>query len=167
MERGHAVDRPSASTSPTERVDAPPDREGKVLVQTYSPEQPCIAMAAAHDYAGFVARELAARRAHNYPPFQRLARLIVRSHDQQAARDFADRLAGAFNIALGKLGQDVRILGPAEAPVFRLKGYYRYHFQLQSASPAALHQLLRSVLPPQRAPSGVEFTLDVDPLNML
>jgi primosomal protein N' (replication factor Y) len=51
--------------------------------------------------------------------------------------------------------------------VFRLKGYYRFHFQLQSPSSAALHQLLRQVIPAIRPPSKVEFTLDVDPLNML
>ena len=53
---------------------------------------------------------------------------------------------------------EVRLLGPAEAPVFRLKGYYRFHFQLQSASAAALHQLLRRVLPTVRPPNGVEFS---------
>jgi len=62
---------------------------------------------------------------------------------------------------------EVRLLGPAEAPVFRLKGYYRFHFQLQSSSPGMLHQVLRAVLPAQRPPAGVEFTLDVDPFNML
>ena len=62
---------------------------------------------------------------------------------------------------------EVRLLGPAEAPVFRLKGYFRYHFQLQSPSAATLHQVLRAVLPTQRPPTGVEFTLDVDPFNML
>jgi primosomal protein N' len=51
--------------------------------------------------------------------------------------------------------------------VFRLKGYYRYHFQLQSPSAATLHRLLRVVLPALRPPNGVEFTLDVDPFNML
>ena len=61
----------------------------------------------------------------------------------------------------------MRLLGPAEAPVFRLKGYFRYHFQLQSASAGALHQVLRAVLPTLRPPSGVEFSLDVDPYQML
>jgi primosomal protein N' (replication factor Y) len=61
----------------------------------------------------------------------------------------------------------VRLLGPAEAPVFRLKGFYRYHFQLQSPSAPRLHQLLREVLGTARTPSGVEYTLDIDPHNML
>ena len=87
--------------------------------------------------------------------------------------DFADRLAASFDAALKKMKApnavhaEVRLLGPAEAPVFRLKGHYRYHFQLQSPRPGALHQMLRAVLPAQRPPSGVEFTLDVDPFNML
>jgi primosomal protein N' (replication factor Y) len=148
-------------------------RGGRVLVQTFNPEQPCIQLAATHDYAAFVAQEMAHRRAHSYPPYQRLARLIVRSKDVDAAGTFADRLACAFHDGLASLkpGSDapppVRLLGPAEAPVFRLKGYYRFHFQLQSPSPAVLHQLLRAVLPTVRPPSGVEFTLDVDPFNML
>jgi primosomal protein N' (replication factor Y) len=145
---------------------------GKVFVQTYNPEQPCISLASLHDYQAFVGIELGHRQAHLYPPFNRMARLIVRSRDQVAGSAFADRLAENLNQALtrnqnsgAKAG--VRILGPAEAPLFRLKGCYRYHFQLQSASSGGLHQILRTVLPTVRTPHGVEFTVDVDPLNML
>jgi primosomal protein N' (replication factor Y) len=143
-------------------------RGGRVLVQTFNPEQPCIALAAAHDYLRFADQELAQRRAHNYPPYQRLARVIIRGHDQQEAADFSERVAAAFQEAKLRLpAAEVRLLGPAEAPVFRLKGYFRFHFQLQSPSPAALHQVLRLVLPTLRAPTGVELTVDVDPFNML
>jgi primosomal protein N' (replication factor Y) len=148
-------------------------RGGRVLVQTFNPEQPCIALAARHDYEAFVAAELAHRQAHHYPPYQRLARLVVRSRDADEAGGFAERLAGAFRAALPRLAAAdgspaaVRLLGPAEAPVFRLKGYHRFHCQLQSPSSAALHQLLRAVLPALRPPSGVELTVDIDPLDML
>jgi len=99
--------------------------------------------------------------------------LIIRSRTQEAGAAFAERLAGAFNTALNGFGSGrtpsapLRLLGPAEAPVFRLKGYYRFHFQLQSASAGALHEILRVVLPTVRPSPGVEFTVDVDPLNML
>jgi len=146
-------------------------RGGKVLVQTFTPDHPSISLAATHDYAKYVEVELGHRKAHNYPPYQRLARIIVRSRDQEEAAGFSERMAAAFQAAMGKMkpeaAQEVRLLGPAEAPVFRLKGYYRYHFQLQSPSPWTLHQVLRAVLPALRPPSGVEFTLDVDPFNML
>ena len=51
--------------------------------------------------------------------------------------------------------------------MFRLKGYYRYHFQLQSASSGVLHQVLRHALPTVRPPHGVELTVDIDPQDML
>jgi primosomal protein N' (replication factor Y) (superfamily II helicase) len=144
-------------------------RGGNVFVQTYSPEHPSIALAAVHDYHNFAAAEMAQRRAHNYPPFQRLARIIARGKDQKATGEYADRLAAAFRLALLKNGgaRDLRLLGPAEAPVFRLKGYFRFHFQLQSPSSAALHQLLREVLPTVRVPHGIELTVDIDPQDML
>jgi primosomal protein N' (replication factor Y) len=148
-------------------------RGGRVLIQTYSPDHPCIALAAAHDYDTFVARELEQRKLHQYPPYQRLVRIVIRSLDQEAACQFADRLSGAFRLALEKETRRadspaaLRILGPAEAPVFRLNGYYRFHFQLQSPSPAQLHRVLRDVLAAVRPPAGVDFQIDVDPFNML
>ncbi|HEY8506546.1 MAG TPA: primosomal protein N', partial [Gemmataceae bacterium] len=146
---------------------------GRVYVQTYTPEHPCIALAARHDYPAFAAFELAHRAKHSYPPYQRLARLIVRSERQEAAEAFANQLAGGFREALRGLARrepgkpEVRLLGPAEAPVFRLNGYFRYHFQLQSESPGALHKVLREVLAASRPPSGVEYQLDIDPYQML
>ncbi len=143
-------------------------RGGRVFVQTLTPEHPCIALAAAHDYDRFVMAEMGHRKEHHYPPYHRLARVIVRSRDQEAAANFAEVMAGAFNQVLKKVpSTEVRLLGPAEAPVFRLKGYYRYHFQLQSPSAATLHQVLRNVLPTIRPPSAVEFTLDIDPFQMV
>jgi len=148
-------------------------RGGRVLVQTYSLDHPGVALAAAHDYEQFAGIELGHRRAHNYPPYHRLARLIVRGRKQEEAAEFAERLVGGFRVALEKMkgpnGEPapLRLLGPAEAPVFRLKGYYRYHFQLQSPSPGVLHQLLRQVLGTVRPPHGVDCTVDIDPYDML
>jgi primosomal protein N' (replication factor Y) len=148
-------------------------RGGKVLVQTFTPDHPAIALAGTHDYDNFVTAEMVHRRQHNYPPFQRLVRIIVRSKDQQEAGDFSETMGRAFNDALerrkasGRQTAEVRLLGPAEAPVFRLKDYFRFHYQLQSVSPRELHELIREVQPLLRPPSGVEFTLDVDPFNML
>src|SRR5205823_2852537 len=148
-------------------------RGGKVFVQTFSPEHPSIALAAVHDYLGFAAAELATRRQHQYPPYQRLARLVIRSKDREAAGQFAERLAAAFGPAMEGAQRDsaevveLRILGPAEAPVFRLKGYYRFHFQLQSPSSAFLHKVLRAVVPTVRLPREVDLTIDIDPQDMV
>src|SRR5262245_29106118 len=140
------------------------------MIQTFTPDHPSIRLAATHDYLKFAELELAHRKEHLYPPYQRLARLIVRSQNEHAAKTFADTLAGAFREVLKKPERQspgVRLLGPAEAPVYRLNGYYRYHFQLQSASPRLLHEVLREVLSVARPPSSVEYQVDVDPFNML
>ena len=148
------------------------DKGGRVLIQTYTPEHPCIALAAKHDYVSFAKLELGFRREHLYPPFQRMARLIVRSEKQEAAEKFADQLAGSFkqaNLRASGPGKPlaVRILGPAECPVFKLNDYYRFHFQLLSATSGVLHSVLREVVAVTKAPSGVEFQVDVDPYSML
>jgi primosomal protein N' (replication factor Y) (superfamily II helicase) len=139
-------------------------RGGKVLIQTYAPEHPGISYAVKHDYLGFVSQEMPQRELHQYPPYQRLARLIVRSEKMEQAAEFAERLAGAF-----RLGEQpgVRVLGPAECPVHKLNGYYRYHFQLQSTGSTALHHVLKTVLATVRPPSSVEFQTDVDAYAMM
>ncbi|MBM4071117.1 MAG: primosomal protein N' [Planctomycetes bacterium] len=142
---------------------------GRVLIQTYTPEHYSIAAAVSHDYERFAGMEMDHRRAHAYPPFQRMARLIIRGKDKDKADEFAERLAGAFRVALERLPENnegVRLLGPAEASIFRLKGYYRFHFQVQSPSPALLHQVLRNVIPTVKPPRGVELSVDVDPHDM-
>lgn len=150
------------------------DKGGRVLVQTYTPEHPCITLAAKHDYGTFAGQELGHRREHKYPPFERMARLIVRSEKEDAANAFAETLAGAFQSALAAAAKTpdgrpaaVRLLGPAECPVFRLNNYYRFHFQVQSDSSGVLHDVLRAALATARPPSGVEFQVDIDPYSML
>ncbi|NBO90821.1 MAG: primosomal protein N' [Planctomycetia bacterium] len=146
-------------------------RGGCVYVQTFNPEHPAIRLAATHDYALFVAEELEHRREHAYPPYQRLARIIVRGMDEEAARQFSETLANAFTETIARFPLTepaaVRLLGPAETPVFRLQGYYRFHFQLQSPSPATLHKVLRLVMPMHTPPKDIEVSLDVDPFNMM
>jgi primosomal protein N' (replication factor Y) len=146
------------------------ERGGKVMIQTYTPDHPSISLAASHDYLKFAELELIHRKEHQYPPYQRLVRLIVRSRNEGAATTFAETLAGAFRETLKRPERQspgLRLLGPAEAPVYRLNGYFRYHFQLQSASPRVLHEVLREVLSVVRSPSSVEYQVDVDPFNML
>jgi primosomal protein N' (replication factor Y) len=197
------------------------EKGGNVLVQTFTPDHPCITLASHHNYAEFAKLELVHRKQHRYPPFERMARLIVRSEKEEAASAFADTLAGAFKEAMRRVSppsgdatrqpakpsstatpgvprdlspakpgftaapsgfvsvpataaetpppkaMPVRLLGPAECPVFKLNGFYRFHFQLQSDSSAVLHEVLRNVLALAKPPSGVEFQVDIDPYSML
>ena len=122
---------------------------GRVLVQTYHPEHYAIQCAAAHDYSGFVAKELQYRRWMHYPPSAVLANVIVQGQTLEEAAALATKLGRWFESArLDRPDKPdkLRVLGPAAAPIARLKRIYRFHFVLKAerrdALNRALHQLL-------------------------
>lgn len=142
------------------------DKGGRVLVQTMSPDDPVLQFAAAHDFRGFIKAELAARRDMGYPPYASLARILLRGvndhHVEQAARDVTELLretAKRENLA-------VSVLGPAPAPLLRLKANYRYHLRLSADSPELLLKLWRTAEEHVKLSDDVELTVDVDPIDM-
>jgi primosomal protein N' (replication factor Y) len=119
------------------------DLPGKVLVQTYHPDHYAIQFAAQHDYPGFVAKEMNYRRWMHYPPFTALANVIVQSEKLEEATAWAGTLGRWFQqTRLDK----VRVLGPAAAPIVRLKRIYRFHFVLKAEKRQALGATLRAML---------------------
>ena len=116
---------------------------GKVLVQTYHPDHYAIQFAAKHDYPGFVAKEMQYRRWMHYPPFAVLANIVIQSEKLEEATAWAGTLGRWFQQA--RLDK-VRVLGPAAAPIMRLKRIYRYHFVLKAEKRQALGATLRAVL---------------------
>ena len=116
---------------------------GRVLVQTYHPEHYAIQCAQRHDYTGFVAKEMQFRRWMHYPPFTVLANIIVQSEQLEEAAGWAAVLGRWF--AQAKL-ERVRVLGPAVAPISRIKRIYRFHFVLKTESRKVLADVLRGML---------------------
>jgi primosomal protein N' (replication factor Y) len=141
-------------------------RGGRVLVQTACPTEPAIQKAAMHDFLGFAEQELAHRRAMLAPPFYRFARVIVRGQKETAVRDWSLSIADKLRQAQASAEDVVHILGPAPAPVAKLQNHYRYHFQLAAETISAIQALWRKVLPELPQVPDVEYTIDVDPLNM-
>jgi primosomal protein N' (replication factor Y) len=119
------------------------DLPGKVLVQTYHPDHYAIQFAAKHDYPGFVAKEMNYRRWMHYPPFAVLANVVIQSEKLEEATAWATTLGRWFQQA--RLDK-VRVLGPAAAPIVRLKRIYRYHFVLKAEKRQALGEALRMML---------------------
>jgi primosomal protein N' (replication factor Y) len=119
------------------------DLPGKVLVQTYHPDHYAIQFAANHDYPGFVAKEMNYRRWMHYPPFTVLANVVIQSEKLEEATAWAGTLGRWFQqTRLDK----VRVLGPAAAPIVRLKRIYRYHFVLKAEKRQTLGAALRAML---------------------
>jgi primosomal protein N' (replication factor Y) (superfamily II helicase) len=119
------------------------DLIGKVLVQTYHPDHYAIQFAAQHDYPGFVAKEMQYRRWMHYPPFAVLANVLIQSEKLEEATAWAATLGRWFQQA--RLDK-VRVLGPAAAPIVRLKRIYRYHFVLKAERRQTLGETLRAML---------------------
>jgi len=139
---------------------------GRVMVQTSCPAEPAILRASEHNYMGFAQAELEHRRQMQAPPFVHMTRVIIRGPDEQLALAEARRMADVVRAAIAEGGLPVRILGPAPAPVSRLKGSYRFHFQLSAVAVEHLQQLWRAVSESLKPAGGVEFTVDMDPINM-
>ena len=139
---------------------------GRVLIQTFYPEHYAIQDAVKQDYLSFFERELHFRRMMAYPPFSSLANVIVRDTSLEKAIRWSRLLSEYLS---SHDGEKVRILGPATAPLARLKKEHRFQFLLKSPKRAVLTKLLSGALAychskeiPQPA-----ILVDMDPLNLL
>jgi primosomal protein N' (replication factor Y) len=143
-------------------------RPGEVLVQTCSPQHPAITAASRYDASGFAGRELDERREAGYPPFVRLATLLLTGADQGEVERAAEALAEALRPEAQ--AQDVKLLGPAPQALARLRGKYRWHLLLKGTSAAKLRAVASRGLAwaeSKERPSTVRVVADVDPVEVL
>jgi primosomal protein N' (replication factor Y) len=138
------------------------ERPGRVLIQTYMPDQPVMQALAAGDRDGFLAAEASARRAAGLPPFGRLAALILSAGDPDSA-DFAARaLARAAPQLPG-----ISVLGPAPAPLAILRGRHRRRFLVKAERTVNLQAVLRDWLGRVRLGGSARLQVDIDPYSFL
>jgi primosomal protein N' (replication factor Y) len=139
---------------------------GKVVLQTFSPDHYAIRFAALHDYPGFYDQELRYRRWMHYPPFTSVATVLLRSDKL----DLAMRYAGIIGrwVEHTRL-EGVRVMGPAVAPLSRLKRDYRYHFILKSQSREKLNATLRALISNavKEDVPRTSIIVDVDPQSLM
>ena len=107
---------------------------GHVVVQSFSPEHYAIEMASKHDYRGFAKIEMEHRSALNYPPFGSMVRLIFRGESEVRTKAFASEIVETMKALLDQGETNVRLLGPAQAPIAKLRGRFRFHVLMQCAS---------------------------------
>jgi primosomal protein N' (replication factor Y) len=124
-----------------------------------------VRLAATHDYQAFYRKELGFRRMMRYPPFSAMANLLVRSEKKEAAMRMSSDLA----LLLTPPPEMLRVMGPAEAPVPRLKNEYRYQFLIKAASRKVLNELLGRVrgFALERKWNATALVIDVDPLTLM
>ena len=142
------------------------ERAGEVIVQAYYADHHAIRSACDHDYAGFAARELVYRRAMNYPPYAFLGILLVKGRAYERARAEAGEIARILR-ACG--GRSVQVLGPAPAPLERLRGDYRVQLLVKAPNRQGMQSVLAETLAEldRKKVRVGNLVVDVDPVSML
>jgi primosomal protein N' (replication factor Y) len=139
---------------------------GKVILQTFFQDHYAVQYAAQHDFIGFYEKELRFRSWMHYPPYSALANVLIRSDKLDEALQWSGTLGQWFDKTRH---EGVRVLGPAAAPILRLKRDYRYHFILKSPSREKLNTTLRAMLAHagQRKIPRTQVIVDVDALWLM
>jgi primosomal protein N' (replication factor Y) len=153
------------------------ERPGRVLIQTYAPHHYSIRAARDQDYDRFIRRELRLRQELGWPPYSRMALVRIEGADAADVAAMAERAAKALRSQAGTAKQGgsakidaMRVLGPAPAPIERLRGRYRWQVVVRSTEASAMRAALASMraeLGDRDARGGVFVGIDLDPVNML
>ncbi len=137
-------------------------QDSKVLIQTCNPSNPVLFFAKNHDYDGFIATELKSRQEVGYPPFTRIARVLISSPFNEKALNTAKKAKKILQKSL----PETEIIGPAPCPLEKIRNSYRWHFLVKAPKNVSLgEKILRSGI--WELKKGVKIYIDVDPVRML
>jgi primosomal protein N' (replication factor Y) len=138
---------------------------GQVLIQTLNPDHYAIRFAAEQDYEGFFRKELEFRKHLRYPPFAACANIIVRAENQEEAL----RLSSELGFLLNPAPPQVRVMGPAEAPVLRVRNEFRYQIFLKAARRTVLRETIKTIraYAEKEKWRATSMVIDVDPINLM
>jgi primosomal protein N' (replication factor Y) len=148
------------------------DHPGRVVLQTFQPDDPTILAAIKQDFPSFARRELEARKEVGLPPFARMVRIILRDDDLEKLHERSERLAAILSAGLGKVQAETRsakiqLKGPMPCAINRIAGYHRSQILLFSPSALALQNLLATVREEKAFADTERIAVDVDPISLL
>lgn len=135
---------------------------GRVYLQSFLPDHPVMKALLSGDRDAFLSAELQARRNASMPPFARLAALIVDGINETLVMQVAKQLAATAPPVDG-----LRVLGPAPAPLYMLRGKYRYRLLVRASKEINLPDIMKIWVDSQDCPSAVRIKIDIDPQNFL
>tara|TARA_B100000676_G_scaffold298288_1_gene341061 strand:- start:516 stop:1346 length:831 start_codon:yes stop_codon:yes gene_type:complete len=135
---------------------------GKVLLQTYFPDQQIIKSIQLREREKFLERALEERRNFNIPPFGFMTAIIISSHTKSLASKSASQI-----VQLSKIDENIKVLGPVEAPISLLRGQYRYRILIKGNNRKNLNKLTKIIVGKVKLPSSVKLIIDVDPYTFM
>ncbi|WP_298282882.1 primosomal protein N' [Acidocella sp.] len=138
------------------------ENPGRVLLQSFDPTHPVIQALISGNLPHFLAQESALRRPGHWPPFGRLAALIISSEKEREADDIARTLART-----APQGPGITVLGPAPAPIALLRGRFRRRLLLKTPREVAVQPLLRAWVTHLALPRGARLDIDIDPVSFM
>jgi primosomal protein N' (replication factor Y) len=142
------------------------DAAGKAYIQTYEAEHYVFEYVKTHDYKSFYENEIQMRRGLMYPPFGKLIRVIFYFRTKESAKKITNNIANMIkNIAPGMKG--VEILGPAPAPVEKVRNQWRWHILIKGKDSRKLRRTASTVLERVKEIKEMKTDIDVDPVNLM
>ena len=141
---------------------------GKVIVQTYSATEPAIACAARYDRARFLEHELTLRKDMQYPPFVRLANVLMWGKDEQKVCAVGAELFANIKKEIERQGaQGWMVFPPTACVLSRLKGVWRYHLLIKAPVSDSISEILAPLFRARKPARDVQVSLDIDPISLL
>lgn len=136
------------------------EKSGLVVLQSYHPEHYAISTAITQKYETFAETELKLRKQTGYPPFSKLLRVILEGLDEDKVKKKASELVTPL------FGGPFELLGPAPAPITRIKDRYRWHFIVKSNKTNIIANCVKKIKP-LTSSHHVKISIDIDPVNLL
>jgi len=142
------------------------DSAGRVIVQSFLADDPTIHAALRHDFAGFATAELAHRRELGFPPFSRMARIIIRDQDEGRLQQRCEQLAVHLAEAIAS-DPAIVMKGPMPCAITRIAGYFRNQILLFAANSKPIQRVLAAVRVKGGLAKSGHIAVDVDPVGLL
>lgn len=145
------------------------EQKGEVVVQTYHPNHHSIVCVKQHDYHTFFGEEIERRRELLYPPFNEMLRFLFVSSSEKNGNDASQYMAGLLE-SFAESREEIEIMGPAPAPLFRIKKYFRYQLIIKGKNISQLHEPVRAVITEYKKKwkaQEVRLVVDFNPQVML
>jgi primosomal protein N' (replication factor Y) len=139
--------------------------QGFVMLQTRIPKHTSLQMTLSGDYAKFAEIELKQRQEMSYPPFQKLLRIIISAEDACLTKQSSVTIAAQAQILASSLG--ISMLGPAPAPIEKIRNMWRYHILFKATSTSSLQHLMKKMKENYELSKHVRIVFDIDPQDML
>lgn len=141
------------------------DEEGRAVIQTYSPDNRVLRLAAAQDYAAFYKEEIEFRRVFGYPPFEHIVNIIISSEDEEKALKCAYMCQSFIRVSPPCRRDGIKLYGPSDAPIKRIQRRYRKRLWFKCSDAGEFSETFREMLSKKRE-AGVTVSIDTDPYGM-